>query len=115
MDAGPTPMEIGAVVSTCACCGNTGHEKSKCRLRNVAIVARPDMSRKCADNVRNQVLQTAVARVAATVARTAATPTIVVVVDNLAIGDLIALIDTRIVVVVANVDTWYRCVNPSLV
>ena len=30
----PTPLEIGAVVSTCACCGKVGHEKSKCRLRN---------------------------------------------------------------------------------
>ena len=27
-------MEIGAVLSTCACCGTGGHEKSKCRLRN---------------------------------------------------------------------------------
>ena len=35
VDAGPIPMEIGAVVSTCACCGKAGHEKSKCRLRNV--------------------------------------------------------------------------------
>ena len=35
VDASPTPMEIGAVVSTCACCGKAGHEKSKCRLRNV--------------------------------------------------------------------------------
>ena len=25
----PTPMEIGAVMSTCACCGKAGHEKSK--------------------------------------------------------------------------------------
>ena len=30
----PTPMEIGAFMTTCACCGKTGHEKSKCRLRN---------------------------------------------------------------------------------
>ena len=29
-----TPLEIGAVVSTRACCGKSGHEKSKCRLRN---------------------------------------------------------------------------------
>ena len=32
--AQPTPMEIGAVVSTCARCGKTGHDKSTCRLRN---------------------------------------------------------------------------------
>ena len=30
----PTPMEIGAVVSTCACCGKAGHEKARCRFRN---------------------------------------------------------------------------------
>ena len=29
-----TPLEIGSVVSTRACCGISGHEKSKCRLRN---------------------------------------------------------------------------------
>ena len=86
-----------------------------CAMSNVAIVARLDISRKCADNVRNQVLQTAVARVATKAARTAATPTSAIVGDNLAIGDLIALIDTRIAVVVANMDIWYICVHPSLV
>ena len=30
----PTPMEIGAVVSTCACCGKAGHERARCRFRN---------------------------------------------------------------------------------
>ena len=30
----PTPMEIGAVMSTCACCGKAGHEKAWCRFRN---------------------------------------------------------------------------------
>ena len=30
----PTPMEIGAEVSTCACCGKPGHEKTRCRFRN---------------------------------------------------------------------------------
>ena len=29
----PTPMEIGAVMSTCACCGKAGHEKARCRFR----------------------------------------------------------------------------------
>ena len=29
-----TPMEIGAVMSTCACCGNSGHEKASCRFGN---------------------------------------------------------------------------------
>ena len=30
----PTPMEIGAVMSTCACFGRAGHEKARCRFRN---------------------------------------------------------------------------------
>ena len=30
----PTPMEIGAVMSTCACCGKAGQEKARCRFRN---------------------------------------------------------------------------------
>ena len=30
----PTPVEIGAVMSTCACCGKAGHEKARCRFRN---------------------------------------------------------------------------------
>ena len=69
------------------------------------------MSRSCADNVRNQVPRAAVARVAVKAARTVATPTSALVVDSLAIGDLIALIETRVAVVVANVDIWYKCVD----
>ena len=30
-----TPEDIGAVMSTCACCGKAGHEKARCRFRNV--------------------------------------------------------------------------------
>ena len=30
----PTTMEIGAVMSTCDCCGKAGHEKARCRYRN---------------------------------------------------------------------------------
>ena len=30
----PTPVENGAVMSTCACCGKAGHEKARCRFRN---------------------------------------------------------------------------------
>ena len=86
-----------------------------CAMSNAAIVARLDISRRCADNVRNQVPRAAAARVAVKAARTVATPTNAIVVDNLAIGDLIALIDTRIAVVVANVDIWYKCVNRILV
>ena len=30
----PTPIEIFAVMSTCACCGKAGHEKARCRFGN---------------------------------------------------------------------------------
>ena len=30
----PTPKEIGAVMSTCACCGKAGYEKASCRFHN---------------------------------------------------------------------------------
>ena len=30
----PMPMEVGAVMSMCACCGKVGHEKEICRFRN---------------------------------------------------------------------------------
>ena len=83
-----------------------------CATSNAAIVARLDMPRRCADNVKNQVPRAAIARVAVKAARTVATPTSAIVV---VIGDLIALIDTRIAVVVANVDIWYKCVNLILV
>ena len=39
----PTPMEIGSVMSTCACCGKAGHVEAKCRFRNAKC------SKRCAD------------------------------------------------------------------
>ena len=30
----PAAIEIGAVMSTCACCGKAAHEKARCRFRN---------------------------------------------------------------------------------
>ena len=30
----PTPVEIGAMMPTCACCGKAGHEKARCRFGN---------------------------------------------------------------------------------
>ena len=65
--------------------------------------------------MRNQVHRAAIARVAVKAARIVTTPTSAIVVDSLAIGDLIALIDTRVAVVVANVDIWNKCVNLILV
>ena len=33
-----SPVDIGAVVSTCACCGRSGHEKVQCRFRNAKCI-----------------------------------------------------------------------------
>ena len=77
-------------------------------MRSAAIVARLDISERCADNVRNllasQVRQAAVARVLAKAARAVETQTIAIVVDRSFIDDVIALVGTRVAVSVANVD-----------
>ena len=101
----PMPMEIGAVMSTCACCGKAGQEKA---MRSAAIVARLDISERCADNVRNllasQVPRAAVARLLAKAARAVETQTRAIVVDRSVTDDLIALVETKVAVSVANVD-----------
>ena len=72
-----------------------------------AIVARPDISERCADNVRNllasQVPRAAVARALAKWARAVETQTSAIVVDRSFIDDLIALAETRIAASVASV------------
>ena len=69
-------------------------------MRSAAIVARPDISERCADNVRNllasQVLRAAVARILAKAARAVETQTSAIVVDRSGIDDLIALVETRV-------------------
>ena len=47
-------MEIGAVVSTCDCCGKRGHDKSRCQMRDgkCTICGKLDISRRSADNAR---------------------------------------------------------------
>ena len=76
-------------------------------MRSVAIVARPDISDRCADNVRNllanQVPRAAVSRVLAKAVRAVEAQTSAVVVDKSVIDDLIALVDTKVAVSVANV------------
>ena len=97
----PTPMEIGAVMSTCACCGKAGQEKARCRFRNA------DISERCADNVRNllasQVPRAAVARDLAKAVRAVEAQTSAIVVDRSVIDDLIALVETRVAASVASV------------
>ena len=67
-------------------------------MRSVAIVARLDISERCADNVRNllasQVPRAAVARVLAKAVRAVEAQTSAVVVDKSVIDDLIALVET---------------------
>ena len=77
-------------------------------MRSAAIVARLDISERCAENVRNllasQVPRAAVARVLAKAARAVETQTSGIVVDRSVIDDLIVLVETRLVVSVASVD-----------
>ena len=74
-------------------------------MASAAIVAKLDISERCADNVRNklasQVPRAAVARVAA---RAVETQTSAIVVDRSVIDDLVALVETKVAVSVANVD-----------
>ena len=108
-------MEIGAVLSTCACCGSAGHEKAMCRfrMRSVAIVARLDISERCADNVRNllasQVPRPAVARVLAKAVRAVEAQTDAIVVDRSVIDDLTALVETRVAASVARKEKFNTC------
>ena len=76
-------------------------------MRSAAIVARLDISERCADNVRNllasQVPRAAVARVLAKAVRAVEAQTSAIVVDRSVIDDLIALVETRIAASVASV------------
>ena len=76
-------------------------------MRSAAIVARLDISERCADNVRNllasQVPRAAVARALAKAVRAVEAQTSAVVVDRSVIDDLIALVETRVAASVASV------------
>ena len=77
----PTPMEIGAVMSTCACCGKAGHEKARCRFRNAKCSNCGKtghlraMCRQRKKSLASQVPRAAVARVLAKAARAVDTQT----------------------------------------
>ena len=77
-------------------------------MRSAAIVAILNISERCADNVRNllasQVPRATVARALAKAARAVETQTSAVVVDRSVIDDLIAIVETKVAVSVANVD-----------
>ena len=76
-------------------------------MPSAAIEARPDISERCADNVRNllasQALRAAVARVLAQAARAVEAQTSAIVVERSVIDDLIAFVETRIAASVASV------------
>ena len=73
-------------------------------MRSAAIVARPYISERCADNVRNllasQVPRAAVARVLAKAVRAVEAQTIAIDVDKSVIDGLIVLVETRMASVV---------------
>ena len=76
-------------------------------MRSAAIVARLDISERCADNVRNllasQVPRAAVARALAKAVRAVEAQTSAIVVDRSVTDDPIALVETRIAASVASV------------
>ena len=76
-------------------------------MRSAAIVARLDISERCADYVKSllpsQVPRTAVARVLAKAVRAVEAQTRAIVVDRSVIDDLIALVETRVAASVASV------------
>ena len=84
----PTPMENGAVMSSVRAVEKLDTRKRgvDSAMPNAAIVARLDISERCADNVRNllasQVPRAAVARAVANAARAVETQTSAIVVDK---------------------------------
>ena len=68
-------------------------------MRSAAIVARPDISERCGDNVP----RAAVARVLTKAVRDVEAQTSAIVVDKSVIDDLIALVETRVAASVASV------------
>ena len=78
-------------------------------MPRAAIVAKLDISERCADNVGNlmasQVSLATVARVLAKAARAVGTQTSAIVVDRSVTDDLTALVETKVAVSVASVDT----------
>ena len=103
----PTPMEIGAVVSTCACCGKAGHEKARCRFRNAKCSncgKTGHLRAMCRQReLAKQVPRAAVARVLAKAVRAVEAQTSAIVVDRSVIDDLIALVEMRVAASVASV------------
>ena len=84
-------------------------QNTDCALQSAAIATKMDISRRCADNERNQmssqIPRAAVARTAVRVVKAVTTPTSAVAVDKSAIEDLIVLNEMKVAVAVENEDT----------
>ena len=76
-------------------------------IRNATFVAKLDISRRCADSVRNlstsQVPRTVATKVLVVTVRTVEAQSSAIVVDRLVIDDLIALVKMRVAFSVASV------------
>ena len=76
-------------------------------MQSAAIVARSDISERCADNVKSllasEVPRAAAARVLTKAVRAVEAQTSAIVVDRSVIDDLIALVETRVAASVENV------------
>ena len=108
----PMPMEIGAVMSTCVCCGKSWTRESEVSIPQCKVQQLwqdQDISKRCADNVKSllasQVPRAAAARVLAKAVRAVEAQTSAIVVDRSVIDDLIALVETRVAASVASVVT----------
>ena len=105
----PTPREIGAVMSTCALCGTAGHEKARCRFRNAKCSNCGKtghlraMCRQREKSAGKSSPSRSSGKSLAKAARAVETQTSAVVVDRSVIDDLIALVETRVAVYVAEV------------
>ena len=96
----PTPIENGAVMSTCACCGKAGHEKARCRFRNA----------KCSNfgktgHLREMCTQRekSVGKSSPSSSSGKSSGT-----DRSVIDDLTALVETRVAASVASVVDFHR-------
>ena len=106
----PTPLEIGAVMSTCACCGKAGHEKARCRFRNSKcsncgmIGHLRAMCRQREKSAGKSSPSSSSGKSSGKRQRAVEAQTRAAVVDRSVIGDPIALVETRIAASVASVD-----------
>ena len=104
----PTPVEIGAVMSTCACCGQAGHERARCRFRNAKCSncgKTGHLSAMCRQREKSagKSSPSSSSGKRAKAVRAVDAQTSAIVVDRSVIDDLIALVEKRVAASVATV------------